>query len=219
MRAEGITKSLGSQAEQNPQQIPPCQKAFIFRQVSSLHFYATLKSLSCPVSKMLRSILNPFSYSFLVEFRVEGKTLLKQFKQFLKNLKKMLHSAQMCLHYKPCAGSLHSMLVLEIKRCKTASSIFHWEKKQQSCPISSRAFSHQAKHLPAVPDVLSITGKNEWRGWQSSWLCKMLAHVSRSPAEGTSTQAWGGENGQSRKSHLSPITTQSYSGLCCWQPS
>lgn len=44
MRAEGITKSLGSQAEQNPQQIPPCQKAFIFRQVSSLHFYATLKT-------------------------------------------------------------------------------------------------------------------------------------------------------------------------------
>lgn len=71
----------------------------------------------------------------------------------------MLHSAQMYLHYKPCAGSLHRVHLLEIKRCKTASSIFHWEKKQQSCPISSRAFSHQAKHLPAVPDVLSITGK------------------------------------------------------------
>lgn len=198
---------------------PTLSKSIHFQTVFLPTFFCNLKNLSFPVSKMLRSILNPFSHSFLVEFRVEGKTLLKQFNQFLKNLKKMLNSAQMCLHYKPRAGSLHSTGLLKIQRCKIASSIFHWEKNQQSCSIFSRAIFTPSQTPSSCARCAFHHRKNEWRGWQSSWLCKMLAYMGTSPAKRTSTQAWGGENGQSRKSHLSLITTQSYSGLCCWQPS
>lgn len=77
-----------------------------------------------------------------MEFRVEGKTLLKQFNQFLKNLEKNASFSPNCLRYETCAGSLHRVCLLKIKRCKTASFIFPWEKKQQYCPIFFQSHFH-----------------------------------------------------------------------------
>lgn len=150
MRAEGITKSFGSQAEQNPQQILPCQKAFIFRLFSSLHFYATLRNLSCPVTKMLRSILNPFShFFFLVEFRVEGKTLLKQFNQFLKNLEKMLHSAQIAYVMKHVQAHSTECVCWKLRDVRLPLSYSPGRKSSNTVPFFSRAIFTPSQTPPS----------------------------------------------------------------------
>lgn len=169
---------------------PTLSKNIHFQTVFLPTFFCNLKNLSFPVSKMLRSILNPFSHSFLVEFRVEGKTLLKQFNQSLKNLEKRFIQPKCAYIINHVQVHSQAWICWKLRDVRLPLPYSTGRKNSNPVPFFPEPFSHPAKHLPAVPDVLSITRKMNGGGDKAAgsarcWLIRAGAQLrERVPKRG-----------------------------------